>query len=50
MTDEPELRPGEETLEAVIEGTVFRNVENGAINVVYRRRDGDYGLLIPEDK
>ena len=29
MTDEPELRPGEETLEAVIEGTVFRNEENG---------------------
>ena len=29
---------------------MFRNVENGSINVVYRRRDGDYGLLIPEDK
>ena len=29
---------------------MFRNVENGTINVVYRRRDGDYGLLIPEDK
>ena len=29
---------------------MFRNVESGQINVVYRRRDGDYGLLIPEDK
>lgn len=29
---------------------MFRNVESGQINVVYLRRDGDYGLLIPEDK
>ena len=29
---------------------MFRNVETGQINVVYLRRDGDYGLLIPEDK
>lgn len=29
---------------------IFRNVESGQINVVYLRRDGDYGLLIPEDK
>lgn len=29
---------------------MFRNVESGQINVVYLRRDGDYGLLIPDDK
>ena len=29
---------------------MFRNSESGQINVVYLRRDGDYGLLIPEDK
>ena len=29
---------------------MFRNIEDGSINVVYRRSDGDYGLLIPEDK
>jgi putative sigma-54 modulation protein len=29
---------------------MFRNAESGQINVVYLRRDGDYGLLIPEDK
>lgn len=27
---------------------VFQNVENDAINVVYRRNDGDYGLIVPE--
>lgn len=27
---------------------MFRNVETGEINVVYRRKDGDYGLLEPE--
>ena len=27
---------------------VFRNSEAGAINVVYRRRDGNYGLIEPE--
>ena len=26
----------------------FVNVDNGAINVVYRRNDGGYGLLMPE--
>jgi putative sigma-54 modulation protein len=26
---------------------VFRNRESGEINVVYRRRDGDYGLIEP---
>ena len=28
---------------------VFRSAETGALNVVYRRRDGDYGLIAPED-
>jgi putative sigma-54 modulation protein len=27
---------------------VFYNADEGAINVLYRRRDGDYGLLQPE--
>ncbi|MBI4219407.1 MAG: ribosome-associated translation inhibitor RaiA [Chloroflexi bacterium] len=27
---------------------VFQNVDNDAINVVYRRNDGDYGLIVPE--
>ena len=27
---------------------VFVNEENNQVNVVYRRRDGDYGLLAPE--
>lgn len=27
---------------------MFRNVETGEINVVYRRQDGDYGLLEPQ--
>jgi putative sigma-54 modulation protein len=27
---------------------VFRNDEDGQVNVVYRRRDGDYGLIAPE--
>ena len=26
---------------------VFRNSESGEINVVYRRRDGGYGLIEP---
>ena len=26
---------------------VFRNAESGEINVVYRRRDGDYGVIEP---
>ncbi len=28
---------------------VFRNSEDGEVNVVYRRRDGDYGLIAPGD-
>jgi putative sigma-54 modulation protein len=27
---------------------VFYNADGGQINVVYRRRDGDYGLIQPE--
>jgi len=29
---------------------VFRNSETGGINVVYKRKNGNYGLLVPEDK
>ncbi len=28
---------------------VFRNESNRKINVIYRRNDGDYGLLLPEN-
>jgi putative sigma-54 modulation protein len=28
---------------------VFRNESDGRVNVVYRRRDGDYGLIAPDD-
>jgi putative sigma-54 modulation protein len=28
---------------------VFRSADSGALNVVYRRRDGNYGLIAPED-
>jgi putative sigma-54 modulation protein len=27
---------------------VFRNDADGQVNVVYRRRDGDYGLIVPD--
>ena len=27
---------------------VFRNAESGEVNVVYRRRDGLYGLIEPQ--
>lgn len=29
---------------------LFRDDDSGEINVVYKRNDGSYGLLIPEDK
>jgi len=28
---------------------VFRNVESGGVNVIYRRKNGGYGLLVPEE-
>lgn len=28
---------------------VFRNAQSGVVNVVYRRRDGDYGLIVPDE-
>lgn len=27
---------------------VFNNVDSGDINVIYRRRDGEYGLIVPD--
>ena len=27
---------------------LFRNDASGEVNVVYRRNDGDYGLIVPE--
>ena len=27
---------------------VFRNADSGELNVVYRRRDGNYGLIEPQ--
>ena len=27
---------------------VFYNADDGQVNVIYRRKDGDYGLLQPE--
>ena len=29
---------------------MFRDDQTGEINVVYRRKNGDYGLLVPEEK
>ncbi len=29
---------------------MFRNIETGDINVIYRRSDGDYGLISPEEE
>ena len=28
---------------------VFRNAETGVMNVIYRRDDGNYGLIEPEE-
>lgn len=42
----------EQAAAAVIDGTdgflVFRNARTGAINVLYRRKNGDLGLIEPE--
>ena len=27
---------------------LFVNVENGELNLIYRRKDGNYGLIVPE--
>ena len=27
---------------------VYRDADSGDVNVVYRRRDGDVGLIVPE--
>lgn len=29
---------------------MFRNAETGDINVVYRRSQGDYAVMVPEDE
>ena len=29
---------------------MFRDDASGEINVVYRRKNGDYGLLVPDEK
>ena len=45
------LTPEEATLELELIGHdffVFRNDETGKTNVVYRRRDGGYGLIEPQ--
>jgi putative sigma-54 modulation protein len=44
------LSPEEAILQLELVGHdffVFRNIDSGEINVVYRRRDGDYGLIEP---
>jgi putative sigma-54 modulation protein len=45
------MTPDEAVLQLELVGHdffVFRNAESNEINVVYRRRDGDYGLIEPE--
>ena len=45
------LTPEEATLELELVGHdffVFDNVDTGKTNVVYRRRDGAYGLIEPQ--
>ena len=46
------LTPEEATLQLELIGHdffVFSNVDTGRTNVVYRRRDGGYGLIEPQD-
>ena len=45
------MTPDEAVLQLELVGHdffVFRNAESGEVNVVYRRRDGDYGLIEPQ--
>jgi putative sigma-54 modulation protein len=45
------MTPSEATLQMELLGHdfhVFMNSDTGNVNLVYRRRDGNYGLLIPE--
>lgn len=45
------MSPEEATMQMDLLGHtffVFRNSENGNVNVVYRRKDGGFGLLVPE--
>lgn len=45
------MTPGEATLQMELLGHdfhLFLNPESGSVNLVYRRRDGNYGLLIPD--
>ena len=45
------MSPEEATMQMDLLGHtffVFRNSDNGEINVVYRRREGNFGLLQPE--
>jgi len=46
------MSPEEATMQMDLLGHnffVFRNGDNGNVNVVYRRNDGGYGLLVPEE-
>ena len=46
------MTPEEATMQMDLLGHtffVFRNADNGSVNVVYRRKDGGFGLLIPEE-
>jgi putative sigma-54 modulation protein len=45
------MTPDEAVLQLELVGHdffVFRNAESNGINVVYRRRDGHYGLIEPQ--
>ncbi len=45
------MSPDEATMQMDLLGHtffVFRNAEDGNVNVVYRRKDGGFGLLVPE--
>jgi putative sigma-54 modulation protein len=45
------LSPQEAVLQLELVGHdffVFRNDDSGEVNVVYRRRDGQYGLIEPQ--